>query len=115
MRAHAAAQVADHHLRAEADTEKGRGFAQRHADPVDLVLNPAIAVVRAHRTAEHHGARMVGQRRRQRIAERRTANVERMTAGGQQPADPARARLLAMQDDQDRTKGGVRHVVSKGS
>jgi len=103
--------MADHHLRAEADAEKGRGLAQRHADPVDLVAHPAIAVIRAHRAAEHHGARMIGERRRQRIAERRAPNVERMAAGREQPPDPAGARLFAMQDDQDRTKCRVRHVV----
>jgi len=115
MRGDAAAQVTNHHLRTEAHAEKGHRLTQRHADPVDFILNPAIAVVGAHRAAEHHGPRMVGQRGRQRIAEGRAANVERMAASGQQPADPARARLFAMQDDQDRTKGSVRHVVSEGS
>ncbi|MEF9507048.1 hypothetical protein OWS73_36345 [Burkholderia sp. 1B3(2022)] len=97
--------MANHHLRAEADAEKRRRLAQRHTDPVDLVADPAIAVVGAHRPAEHHGARMVGERRRQRIAERRAADVEWMAVGGEQPADPAGARLFAMQHDQDRTKG----------
>jgi hypothetical protein len=88
------------HLGPKAEPEKRLLLCQRHADPLDLGLDEIVAVIGAHGPAEDEGARMLGERRWQRFAEARPANVERMTALPQQAADPARGRMLLVQHDQ---------------
>ncbi len=69
----------------------GAPSRERHADPVGLGLDVLVGIVGAHRPAEDHRAGVVGKRLGQGIAEARTADVERVAAGGQAKADPARA------------------------
>ena len=71
-----AAEMVDQHLRAEADAEEGPVLPERHVQPIGLALDELVAVVGAHRPAEHDRAGMAGQRFRQRVAERRPPDVE---------------------------------------
>ncbi len=64
-------------LRAEANTQEWLVLLERNADPLDLATQPVLLVVDAHRAAEHHHTRMIAHALRQRIAQGRTANVER--------------------------------------
>ena len=102
------AEMLGEHLRAEADAEERPLLPQRHFDPVDLARDIIVAVIGAHRAAEDHRAGMGIQRFRQRIAEARPANVERMAERTQGVADAARRRVLLMQHDQHRT--GALHM-----
>ena len=65
-----------------------------------------VGVVGAHRAAEDDGAGMAGERLRQRIAEARPADIERIAPRLQAKADPPRRRMFLVQDDQDRPPGG---------
>src|SRR6185503_9062458 len=69
-------QVQGQHLGAEANAEQWRLLLQRHADPLDLAQDEFVLVVGAHGAAEHHRPAVAGQRRRQRLAEARLADVE---------------------------------------
>src|SRR5262245_59775419 len=80
MTVDAAAEVMRQHLRAEADTEKRLLLPERNREPVDLAANEIIGIVRAHRAAKIDGAGVVRHALRQRIAEARAAQVERMAA-----------------------------------
>src|SRR5579885_1838543 len=95
-----------HHLRAEADAEKRLVLAQRHADPVDLAPDELLLVIGALWTAENHSSGVPVHSLRQRIAEPRTANVERVTELAQDLADAAGLRVFLMQDDEDRLQHG---------
>ena len=98
---HRGAQMAGEHLRAEADAEQRLVLAERHGEPVDLAPDPVeVVVVGAHRSAEDDRAGVLGERRRQRLAEARAANVEREAALRQQRADAPRRRVVLVQDDQ---------------
>ena len=105
MREDAGAEMARHHLRAEADAEIGLLVAQRHADPVDLALHELLVVVGALRAAENHRAGVAVHRFRQRIAEARPADVERIAEFGQHLADPAGRGMFLVQDEEDRLHG----------
>ena len=76
MRRDAPAELAHHHLGAEADAEKGLLLLQGHADPVDLAPDPGLVVIGAHRPAEDHRPVMLGERRRQGIVEAGAADIE---------------------------------------
>ena len=106
MRIDAAAEMARHHLRAEADAEIRLLVAQRHADPVDLAVDEVLVVVGALRSAENRSAGMIVHRLRQRIAETRAADVERIAELGQRLADPAGRGMLLVQDEEDRLQHG---------
>ena len=86
--------MARHHLRAEADAEERLVVAQRHADPVDLALDEVFGVVGALRAAEDGGAGVLVHGVRQRIAEARAADVERVAELCQHLADPAGLRSV---------------------
>ncbi len=96
------AKIADHHLCAETDAEERLLLLQRNGDPVDFIANELVRIVCAHRPAEDDGSGVSGQRLWKRVAERRSADVERITFLEQHLADPARARALLMEDEQDR-------------
>src|SRR5579885_137391 len=102
VRVDAGAEMARHHLRAEADAEERFVVAQRHADPVDLALDEVFLVIGALRAAEDGGGGMLVHGLRQRIAETRAADVERVAELGQDLADAARLGMFLMQDDEDR-------------
>ena len=106
MRIDPAAEMARHHLRAEADAEIRLLVAQRHADPVGLTLDEVVVVVGALRPAEDHRAGMFVHRLGQRIVEARPADVERIAELGQHLPDTAGRGMLLMQDDKD----GLEHV-----
>ena len=106
MRINAAAEMARHHLRAEADAEIGLLVAQRHADPVDLATDEVLFIVGALRTAENRGAGMLVHRLRQRIAETRPPDVERIAELGQHLADAAGRGMLLVQNEKDRLQHG---------
>ena len=89
MRIDPLAEMARHHLRAEADAEIRLLVAQRHADPVGLTLDEILIVVGALRPAEDHRAGMFVHRLGQRIAEARPADVERIAELGQHLPDTA--------------------------
>ena len=118
MRRDFRAKLHREHLRAEADAEERPLLAQGHVDPVDLAADVVVGIVGAHRPAEEHGAGMLVQRLRQRIAETRTADVEPVPERAQRIADAAGRRRLLMQDDQDRKQGVVSgstaHVLRPG-
>src|SRR6516165_7171251 len=99
MRRNAGAKLLCQHLRAETDAEEWTLLGERDGDPVDLAANEFIAVVRAHRAAEDHGARMVLQGFGKRVAKARPLYIERMSEFPQRVADPARGRCFLMQDD----------------
>lgn len=90
------------HLRAEADAEVGALFPERNIDPVDLLLDEVIGIIGAHRPAEDDGAGMVFKCYRKRLAENRATDIEAVALFDEQLADAAGARLLLMQDDEDR-------------
>ena len=102
MRKDLAAERPRAHLRAEADAEERLVLLERHGDPVDFPADEIVRVIGAHRAAENDRAGMLGKRRRQRIAEPRPAHIERKTELLQGVADPARGRMLLVEDDQDR-------------
>ena len=106
MRIDAAAEMARHHLRAEADAEIRLLVAQRHADPVDLAADEILVVVGALRAAENRGAGMLVHRLRQRIAETRAPDVERIAELAQHLADAAGRGMLLVQDEKDRLQHG---------
>ncbi len=62
--------MADQHLRAEADAEQRRVLGQRHLPASRsrrrMKSSPSLALIGP---PEHDGARMIGERLRQRIAE----------------------------------------------
>ena len=76
MRRDGAAQMADQHLRPEADPEIGLVLSQRNRMPVDLVAHEVVFVIGAHRAAENHRAGMFGECFGQRIAKRVAADVQ---------------------------------------
>ena len=71
--------MARQHLRAEAYTEIGLAGFQRNADPIDLLPDPILVVIAAHRAAEDDRGIMRIHRGGQRIAETRTTEVETVT------------------------------------
>ena len=97
----ARAKVPGQHLRAKAQAQKGLVLGQRHANPVDLAAQVVVAVIGAHRAAEDDRASMIAQRRGQRVAKARAANVEIVSRLTQQSADPAGRRQFLMKDHQD--------------
>ena len=99
---HARAERARHHLRAEADAENGLLLRDRHVDPVDLLADELVGVVGALRPAENDRAGVVRHRGRQRIAETRAADVERIAEARERGAGAAGSRMLLVQDQQDR-------------
>jgi hypothetical protein len=102
MRRDFRAELHGEHLRAEANAEEWPLLAQGNLDPVDLAADVLVRIVGAHRPTEEHGAGMIIQRPRQRIAETRTADVETVAERAQRIADAARRGRLLMQDDEDR-------------
>src|SRR5215472_801598 len=102
MRRNTGAKLLCQHLRAEADAEEWTLLGERDGDPVDLAANEFIAVVRAHRAAENHGARMALQGFGKLIAKARPPYTERISKLSQRIADPTRSRRFLMQDDQHR-------------
>src|SRR5262249_28666524 len=96
-----AAEMARQELRAEADAEERLLLAQRHLEPVDLAPDELLLVVGAHRPAEDDGARMVRERLRQRVAEARPPDVERVAATPEDLRHPAWCRMFLMQDEQN--------------
>ena len=98
---HAVAEVARQHLAAETHAEKRLLLFQWNADPVGLARHPLVGIIGAHRTAENDGAGVVRHRFRQRIVEARAADVQLAALLDQQAADPARRRMLLVQDDQN--------------
>ncbi len=101
VRIDAAAKMPRQHLAAETDAEIRLVFLQRHADPVDLALDEIDIVIGALRAAENHRAGMLGHRVGQRIAQRRTADIERDAALAEEVADAAGRRILLMQNDKN--------------
>jgi hypothetical protein len=90
------------HLRSQADSQERPLLPKRYGDPVDLPANEIIRIVRAHRAAENHGARMAIQRFGKRIAKARTPDIESVSERPQRIADAARRRGLLVQHDQYR-------------
>jgi exodeoxyribonuclease V beta subunit len=70
------AELSGKHLGAKADAEVGLVLLQRDCDPVDLPANPVVRIVGAHRATKHHQAGMIVDGGRQRVAKRRSPNVE---------------------------------------
>src|SRR4029077_4337794 len=105
MRRDPGAKLPCQHLRAETDSQEWTLLGQRDGDPVDLAANELITVVRAHRSAENHGARMALQSFGKRIAKARPPYIERISELSQRVADPARSRRFLMQDDQHWQEG----------
>ena len=103
------------HLRAEADAEERLLLLERHRDPVDFAADEIVLVVGAHRAAEDHDAGVIGQRRRQRVVETRTAHVERMAELLERAADAAGRGMFLVQDDQDRLAHDRRHVAGQSN
>ena len=91
------AQLDRQHLGAEAKAEKRLVFLERDGQPFDFAAQPKIAVVGAHRAAEHHHAVMLGKAAGKVFAERRAADVEFDAGALQQPPDPPRTRMDLMQ------------------
>lgn len=71
-----AAEVVAQHLRAETDAEEGRFSFSGTCVFRSPGLTEVVGVVGAHRATEHDGAGVAVQRVGQRVAERRTADVE---------------------------------------
>src|SRR5260221_11971386 len=101
----ARAEVARHHLRTEADAEIWLLVAQRHADPVDLPSQEVFIIVGALWTAENCRPGMVVHCVRQRIAESRPADIERIPELRQRLAYAARRGVLLVQNEKD----GLQH------
>src|SRR5262249_8151095 len=101
MTKHLAAEMLRAHLRAEANAEKRRVVAQRHADPVGLAADEFITVIGAHRTAENHGGGMVRHGFRQDIPKARPPYGARIPQQLQSKPDAAWGRMFLVQDDQD--------------
>ena len=80
-------------------------------EPVDLAADEIVGVVRAHRAAEIDRAGVLRHGLGQRVAEARTAQVERIAALAQGVTDTPRRRSLLMHDDQDR----LQHCVIMSS
>src|SRR5581483_8713543 len=70
-----------------------------------------VRVVGALRAAEYDGCGVIVQCFRQRVAEPRAPDVERMAAAREHLADTAWRGVLLMQDDQDGTfhRSGIAH------
>src|SRR5262249_4491040 len=96
-----AAEMARQDLRAEADAEEWLLLAPRPPEPLDLAPDELLLVVGAHRPAEDDGARMVRERLRQRVAEARPPDVERVAATPEDLRHPAWCRMFLMQDEQN--------------
>jgi hypothetical protein len=80
--------------------------AQRDLDPVNLALDEILLVIGALRAAEDRRSCMLVHRLRQRIAEARAADVERIAELGQHLADPAGRGMFLVQDEKDRLQHG---------
>src|SRR5690606_6426369 len=105
-----AAEMADQHLRSEADAQERPPVAQRHADPVDLASDIGLLLVHAHRSAEYDGADVLIHAVGQGVAEAGAADIEVEAALGQQPPHaPRRGGLLV---DDDENPGLVGHCAS---
>ena len=104
MRRNGRAKMLRQHLRAKADAEKRALLGKRHRDPVDLARDVIVRIVGAHRAAEDHRARMIGERRRQLVTKARAPNVERISKRAERIADAARRRGFLMQHDQHRQR-----------
>ena len=115
MRRHARAEMHGEHLGAEADAEERPLLPERHADPVDLAPDVVVRVVRAHRTAEDHGACVFVKRLRQQVAEPRTADVQAIPKLPKHIADTAGLRAFLMQDDQDGPRPRRRICIGGGA
>jgi hypothetical protein len=101
VRCDAAAEMAHHHLRTEADAQERHAFGKWNPDPVDLVADPLLLVVAAHGPAEDDGAGVIAHGLGERVAEARPPHVEGVPAFPQEPADAAGRRMFLMQNDKD--------------
>ena len=106
MAEHLAAELPRQHLGAEADTEIRLVLPQRHRNPVGFAADEIGVVVGAHRPAKNNGGLVLGERRRQRIAEARAADVEAVAQLPQRIADAARRGILRVQNCEDRLLHG---------
>src|SRR6202166_565213 len=105
MRRNPGAELHGEHLRPQANPQKRPLLPERDGDPVDLLTDEIVGIVRAHRAAENHRAGMAIQRFRQGIAKTRTPDVQPVPERPQRIADAARGRGFLMQDDQHRQQG----------
>src|SRR5262249_18949658 len=76
-------------------------------EPMDLTTNEISGVVPARRAAEDDGSGMAGHGVRQRIAQARAADVERIAALAQGMTDASRGRGFLVQHDQNRRGHGA--------
>jgi hypothetical protein len=86
----------------QANSQKRPLLLERDGDPVDLLTNEIVRVVRAHRAAENDRPGVALQRFRKAIAKPGTPDVQFMPERPQRIADAAGRRRLLVQDDQHR-------------
>src|SRR5262245_30371692 len=98
-------EMAREHLRAETNAEIRLFVPQRHADPIDFAADKVLIVVRTLRATENRRTGVLVHCLRQRVAEPRASNVERIAEVRQSLADAARRGMLLMQNE----KYGLQH------